>query len=174
MDLYVWCEPSFLHAKHVLVLLNASGVEESLLWGDNLPMLMSFRFPFLLFFCETSCIFENTSHPASAKSIILEDLGIYDVTTNLLIASKSSLIWSSGCGMHLRIHLRFCCQSEGSILSMLLLICLWIFWRYHSLSAHETQPQLSLFHHPSCWLSKLDRSAKFYGRPGQVHCLQFS
>ena len=64
--------------------------------GGSLPMLASFGFPFLLFISEAFCIFENTYHPASAKSVILKDLGKYDVTINLLIVSKSSLKCSWG------------------------------------------------------------------------------
>ena len=58
-------------------------------------MLTSFGFSFLPFFCEAFCIFENTYHPGSSRSVILEDFWTYDVTTNHLIASKSSLKCSS-------------------------------------------------------------------------------
>ena len=120
--------------------------------GGSLPMLTSFGFPFLLFFCQPFCIYENTYHPASANSVILEDFRTYDVTASLLIASKSLLKCSWG---YLQNAFKFCSQ-PGGILSMLLLISPWISPWYHSLSAQETQPKLSLFHHPSYWLSKLD------------------
>ena len=64
--------------------------------GGSFPMFASFGFPFLLFISEAFCIFGNTYHPASAKSVILKDSGKYDVTINLLIVSKSSLKCSWG------------------------------------------------------------------------------
>ena len=89
---------------------------------SSLPMLTSFGFPFLLFFCQPFCIYENTYHPASANSVILEDFRTYDVTASLLIASKSLLKCSWG---YLQNAFKFCSQ-PGGILSMLLLISPWI------------------------------------------------
>ena len=57
---------------------------------------MTFGFPIWLFFCETFWIFGSTYHRVYARSETLEDMGTYDVTAILLIASKSSLKCSQG------------------------------------------------------------------------------
>ena len=96
VDLQGWCGSLLPHVKFVHALLNASRAEEVPLLWELAWICDVFRFSIFTFLLWDFCIFENTYHPASAKSVILEDLGTYNATTNLQIASKSSMKCSWG------------------------------------------------------------------------------